>query len=85
MIDKEEEYNPYCKICDSCGEDGCCSATSCQQHPDGKYCKTYLKELKFGYIMYKQLLNLIDEDEKYKDIVDKMWNDTYDVIFKVED
>ncbi len=79
-----EDYNPYCTICDSCGEDGCCPATSCKQHPDGKYCKTYLNELKFGYIMYKQLLNLIDEDEKYKDIVDKMWNDTYDKLFTNE-
>ena len=81
---KEEEYNPYCPICDSCGEDGCCSATSCQQHPEGKYCKTYLNDLNFGYIMYHKLMKLIDGDEKYDAEVDKMWDETYDKVFKVE-
>jgi hypothetical protein len=35
----EELRSPYCPICEACGEDGCCPATSCEQHPDGDYCK----------------------------------------------
>jgi len=81
-IELSEEYSQYCKICDSCGEDGCCSAVSCQQHPEGDYCKTYLRDLKFGYIMYKELFNMVSEDPKYKDQVDKIWDETYDRIYR---
>jgi len=46
---EENNYDPYCPVCGSCGEDGCCSATSCKQHSEetkkklsekrlGKYC-----------------------------------------------
>lgn len=84
MKQDEESHSPYCPICDACGEDGCCSATACQQHPDGSYCQTYLMELQFGYRMYHQLMKLIDGDEKYKEQVDKIWNETYDNTFKSE-
>ena len=80
-----ESYSPYCPICEACGEDGCCRATTCQQHPDGSYCQTYLKELQFGYRMYHELMKLIDGDEKYKEQVDKIWDETYDNTFKTED
>lgn len=74
-------YAPYCPKCGSCGEDGCCPATMCQQSPDGHYCQIYLKELKFGYLMYHRLLELIKDDEKYKEQVDKMWDELYDKVF----
>lgn len=80
----ENRNSPYCTVCGSCGEDGCCSALSCQQHPDGDYCQTYLKELQFGYKMYRQLHELVSEDERYKDQIDKMWNEEYDLTFKSE-
>jgi len=81
-MDKLE--SPYCPICEACGVDGCCSATACQQHPDGYYCKTYLKELQFTYRMYHRLMELIDGDEKYKEQIDKIWDETYDNTFKSE-
>ena len=84
MEEKEaEEYkSPYCPICDSCGEDGCCSALSCQQHPDGDYCKTYLRDLKFGYKMYKNLMRLVEDDPNYKEQIDEIWDKTYDEIYR---
>lgn len=82
MEENEEYESPYCPVCDGCGEDGCCPATCCQQDPNGDYCKTYLKDLKFGYIMYKELMNLVSEDEKYKEQIDKIWDETYDRIFR---
>lgn len=86
MTDKDwEKYSPYCPICSGCGEDGCCRATICQQHPDGHYCESYLKELKFGYKMYHHLLKLVDGDEKYKEQVDKIWDETWDEIFDKKD
>jgi hypothetical protein len=81
----EELISPYCPICEACGEDGCCPATSCQQHPDGDYCKGYLAELKFTYWMYKDLMNLVADDPKYKDAIDKMWDENWDAIFKRDD
>ena len=52
MIDKinvnDNDYSPYYPICDSCGEDACCSGVSCKQDPNGKYCETYINKLKFG-------------------------------------
>jgi hypothetical protein len=80
-----EEYSPYCPICDSCGEDGCCPATSCQQHPNGHYCGGYLNDLKFGYKMYHKLMKLVYEDEKYKEQIDVIWDEMYDKMYKVKD
>jgi hypothetical protein len=76
-----DKYSPYCPVCNACGEVGCCSAMSCKQDPNGHYCETYLKELKFGYIMYHELLKMVDGDEKYKEHVDKLWDEKYDLIF----
>jgi hypothetical protein len=78
----EETYSPYCPICDSCGEDGCCSALSCGQHPDGKYCKTYLRDLQFGYRMFKDLFELIYEDPKYKEELEKIYDKNYDIPYR---
>jgi len=49
----ENDNSPYCPVCSGCGEDLCCPATMCQQHPDGSYCNMYLKDLKFAYKMNK--------------------------------
>lgn len=80
------DYSPYCQICDACGEDGCCSALSCQQHPDGAYCETYLKELKFGYTLNKQFYKeLYDKlPKELQEECDLMWDQVYDNIFKSE-
>jgi hypothetical protein len=81
MENEEENYDPYCKVCGGCGEDGCCSASICKQDPNGEYCKSYLLELKFGYGMYKFLLDLVCDDPKYKDQIDEKWDSFYDQIF----
>jgi len=80
----ENEYSPYCPVCSGCGEEGCCSPMICQQSSDGDYCKTYLKDLKFGYQMYKHIIKLVSDDEKYKEQIDKLWHETYDEIYRNE-
>ena len=50
---QDTEYSPYCPICNGCGEESCCSPMSCEQSPDGSYCKSYLIDLKFAYAMNK--------------------------------
>jgi hypothetical protein len=32
--------------------------------------------------MYKDLMNLVADDPKYKDAIDKMWDENWDAIFK---
>jgi hypothetical protein len=77
-----DDYSPYCPVCSACGEDGCCSAMSCKQDPAGHYCKTYLRDLKFGYMMYKELMKLLDGDEKYEKQIDELRDKTYDNIYR---
>jgi hypothetical protein len=82
MEEQIEEYDPYCKECGRCGEEGCCSPLGCKQSPNGKYCEWYLRDLKFGYYMYRQIDELVGDDEKYKEQIDKMFDETYDKIYK---
>lgn len=79
-----DDYSPYCPICEGCGEDGCCSAISCKQHPDGSYCKTYLKDLKFGYLLSKELFKLIEESKNTELIksMGEIYDKIYDIIYE---
>ena len=81
----EEEFeSPYCPICSSCGEDGCCPATMCVHDPNGKYCDWYLRDLRFGYVMFEKIYGLVHDDPKYKDEIDKMYDKYWDLIFEHE-
>lgn len=79
---EEDDYSPYCKVCDGCGEEGCCIPTFCQQSPDGKYCESYLLDLKFGYLMFQELHELIYNDPLYEKEVKTIYNRIYDEIYK---
>lgn len=81
-MSKEEFESPYCPVCGACGEDGCCSAMSCKHSPDGSYCGTYLKELQFGYLMYKAMAKLVWDDPKYKDQIEEIFDKKYDLIWR---
>lgn len=77
---------PYCEICSGCGEEGCCSPLICEQHPKGDYCKSYLRDLKFGYAMTKIFQEEIYEkmSEELKREYDKRWDEEYDRRYKTE-
>ena len=77
-----DDYDPYCKICGGCGEDGCCSALMCKQHPDGRYCKTYLQELRFSYAVFREVYDLIPEDEETQKKLDEIYDRNYDRFFQ---
>ena len=83
LVDSE---SPYCPLCDACGEEGCCSPMSCQQHPDGSYCEAYLKDLKFGYMMNRFFQNEIAEHlpEELKAKYNAKWEEVYDEIYRNE-
>ena len=80
-MEEIDDYDPYCEICGGCGEDGCCSALRCKQHPDGRYCKTYLQELRFGYQMFKEVYDLIPEDVISQKKLDEIYDRNYDRFF----
>lgn len=76
----EENYNPYCPVCEGCGEEGCCSPIHCDQSPEGSYCKSYLRDLKFGYSMNKFFQEKIwgRMSEELKAEYDKQWDEEYE-------
>ena len=80
-----EDYDPYCKACGGCGEDGCRPALACKQSPDGEYCKTYLKELQFAYRMFGPLYDMVHKDPKYKESVEMLFDQMYNKTFNTKE
>ena len=84
----EEDYNPYCPVCNSCGTEGCCSPLSCQMTEGCHYPKSYLVDLKFGYAMNEWVQkNLLDEKLIPKELIEKynqQWEKDYDFFYKQE-
>ena len=62
----EENYNPYCKVCGACGEDGCCPAEQCKFVKEGKYCHWYIEDLKFDRLNLRKLEEIVDEEVSNK-------------------
>lgn len=77
MIEEEEDYSPYCKICSACGENGCCSALMCRFEDGCEYKKTYLGELREGYKFTKEFYNKIYDklSEELKKEVDQIFDE----------
>jgi len=81
-----KDYSPYCPICSGCGEGGCCPPTMCKQHPDGHYCESYLRDLKFGYVLNDWVDNELMETlpQEVQDQYNQKWDELYDVFYKNE-
>lgn len=63
----------YCKICSSCGEEGCCAPTICRNHKDGLYCEFNLLTLKVAYCTLRDFYNWLYENESDNRIlIDKL-------------
>ncbi len=74
--------SPYCKICSACGEEGCCSPLSCEQHPDGEYCQSYLTDLKFAYDFYQKISGYLcsstkENDDKFNEVFNLLYEKHY--------
>ena len=82
MSDELNSYSPYCQVCSGCGEEGCCSPLMCKMSPNGDYCESYLRDLKFTYMMYSDIMGMIGEDEKYKNDIDKVWDKNFQRFYK---
>ena len=84
MAQQTEYENPYCPICEGCGEEGCCSPINCEQSPDGYYCQSYLRDLKFGYKMNEFFQENIYPklSDEWKELYDKKWDEECDIRYK---
>lgn len=82
QFEESENFNPYCPVCNSCGDDGCCSAIHCKQSPNGHYCATYLADLKFAYLMYNDICNLLAERNILKKELDEFVEKNINIIYK---
>lgn len=60
-LDGDEEINPYCPACGSCGETGCCPPTMCQtvkcHYPDANL-QDFKTQQREWDIMHKTLVGL---------------------------
>lgn len=92
---KDNKWNPYCELCGSCGEEGCCSPISClfkcmvEERP--KKCDhgsgnaeilwfNYLLSDMYGEYTYKLKEKEITTEE-YLEITEKKWHELYDIAF----
>lgn len=80
---EEGHKDIYCRVCTGCGEDGCCSALICSQDKDGLYCETYLLELKFAYLMYRDMFEVLYKGNEV--VIDKIYDINYDKVFRREE
>ncbi len=84
--------SPYCKKCDACGEDGCCSYISCFRQlikdSNCSYGKTYLNDMLFDNRMldvYRDAIEHLKNGkisiEAIQDFIDYKMDMIYDEIY----
>ena len=83
MENEENKYDPYCKLCNGCGETGCCSPIQCiiqllkSKPKDCDYGITNVKDVILFYHIGIDLYNKFYKQKK-KDVfsrfADKSWN-----------
>lgn len=90
---KEEEYNPYCKGCNSCGHDGCCSWLNCFKsaikHENCEYGESYIQDAKLANEMANASSKIFEKLRKQEitaleavALYDKTYSEIYDKIYK---
>jgi hypothetical protein len=92
-------YSPYCKLCDSCGEEGCCSPLRCmwkcmvtEKPKKCEYGEWYAYDIKFSYLltnMYAEQIDLfrnnkITKEQFLEDTITK-WDEIYDIVYKKDE
>ena len=80
-----EDYNPYCPVCNGCGESGCCGPINCT--PDNILCqypKTYTADLKLGYRSFERFWGLLEKNDWFgkKEEFMKIYHEELDYRYK---
>lgn len=92
-INEDETYSPYCKLCEGCGEDGCCDSLSCARKLmvesaapiDCKYGNTAYNDIEFAVKMYREMYNnLADANsiEEYRAFVESLFDQMFEECYR---
>jgi hypothetical protein len=77
--DKEDYESPYCEVCESCGEEGCCSIEKSILGHGCKYAQWYARDVYFNEMLINELLTFIQDNVDNADnIVSKIYNTAFD-------
>jgi len=57
--------SPYCSVCGSCGEEGCCSVEKSLLGHDCKYGKVYARDVYFNEMIIEEFHKLFNDQESY--------------------
>jgi hypothetical protein len=82
----KENYNPYCKSCSACGENGCCSYLACtfraiDNNKDCSYPETYKAEIILRDEFFKACFNNQSQSVGIEQFVDNMYDIAYNKAF----
>lgn len=76
----EREFSPYCEVCESCGEEGCCSVEKSLLGHNCKYGEWYARDVYFNNILIDELLTYIKENVAFADeVVDAAYNKAFEM------
>jgi hypothetical protein len=88
--------SPYCRLCDSCGIEGCCDFIQCFsqliKNDNCDFGESYLRDARFSFRtsqLADEVINNLENGlydsklavEQYR----KGWNDIYDEVYKADD
>lgn len=73
-MQEDDIENPYCPVCGSCGEDGCCNAEKSLLNHGCKYGRAYAND-----VYYDKMI--IDEFHKFFESLDFGRDETSDKVF----
>jgi hypothetical protein len=81
----ENNYNPYCSLCDSCGEDGCCSYLNCifkaiESNEDCEYKETYKADMLLRHEFLKACFEHSEQSVEVEQFINNMYDIAYDKI-----
>ena len=65
MEEKDIGESPYCPVCESCGEEGCCSVENSLWKHGCKYGKVYARDVYQNEMIIDEFHKLFDENGKY--------------------
>lgn len=60
------------------------SPMMCKQSPGGDYCQGYLEELRFGYLMYRDLMGLVQDRPELQEELDQIWDQNWNRINSIQ-
>ena len=73
----EREF--YCPVCESCGEEGCCSVEKSLLGHNCKYGEWYARDVYFNNVLIDELLTYIKENVEGADkVVDAAYNKAFE-------